>query len=208
MACVPCGVLVLCFDLNDLTSSPIAMSAVRRNPNRAASRSASSLPYARPLAKKSVRCFVQRFSRDFFIQNRSQAWSFATGLFSYLNPMRSRSYEEPESPMKVDGEIDESDSDRDGAAGKGAAESLSSRGHKVCSVPLKCISMAHVRARWPTISLLRVDQIHRPRHFRNYPPPLQRQSAPSSMLTFYPTLHHLQRTSKQSQPLSRSDAAK
>ncbi|KAJ6581172.1 hypothetical protein B0H19DRAFT_496256 [Mycena capillaripes] len=87
--------------------------AVRSRPRRSAARSASSLPYARPKqppAKKSP-------------------WSIATGLLSYLNPLRLRSASP--SAIDVDDDDDEEPSFAAGSDDESPPESLSARGHQM-----------------------------------------------------------------------------
>ncbi|KAJ7089720.1 hypothetical protein B0H15DRAFT_838953 [Mycena belliarum] len=86
---------------------------VRSRPRRSVARSAAASPYARPRqvpAKKSP-------------------WSIATGLLSFLNPLRLRFDSRSLSPIQVDD--DEDDGDEDDAEDDSPPESLSARGRQL-----------------------------------------------------------------------------
>ncbi|KAJ6457164.1 hypothetical protein C8R47DRAFT_1164459 [Mycena vitilis] len=98
--------------------------AVRSHPRRSAGRSAASSPYARP--KQPV---------------KKSPWSIATGLLSFLNPLRVRSTSPTPIDVDEDDEDDEEPSVTAGSEDDSPPQSLSARGrqmaHKIAAPPMQ-----------------------------------------------------------------------
>ncbi|KAJ7623505.1 hypothetical protein FB45DRAFT_797684 [Roridomyces roridus] len=85
---------------------------VRSQPRRSAARSAASLPYARPKQAPP----------------KKSAWSIASDLFNYLNPLRARSTSRSISPIDVD---DEEEPESTPPSDESPPASLSARGRQM-----------------------------------------------------------------------------